>query len=223
MRTYDFVDAYFPTPHHSHAKIPHRSAFSIFKRLLDIVGSLVGLSILFIVFFPIVIALKLDSPGPVFYHQTRCGLGGKLFTIRKFRSMVVNADALKSTIQNEAKGLIFKNKSDPRVTRVGAFLRKTSLDELPQFWNVLMGDMSLVGTRPPTVDEVMQYQPHHWQRLAVKPGITGEWQVYGRSSVENFEQIVQLDLRYQDRWSIVYDLFLLMKTFKVVLLREGAY
>ena len=110
-----------------------------------------------------------------------------------------------------------------RVTRVGRILRKTSLDELPQFLNVLMGDMSLVGTRPPTIDEVERYEPHHWQRLAVKPGITGEWQVYGRSSVQNFEQIVQLDLRYQARWSVFYDLLLIFKTVKVVLWREGAY
>lgn len=201
----------------------HRSSASIIKRLLDIVGSVIGLGILAIVFIPIVLAIQLDSPGPIFYQQTRCGLNGRPFQIRKFRSMVVNADELKSSIKNEAEGLIFKNKSDPRVTRIGRILRKTSLDELPQFWNVLMGDMSLVGTRPPTLDEVERYEPHHWQRLAVKPGITGEWQVYGRSSIQNFEQVVQLDLRYQDRWSIFYDLLLIFKTFKVVLFREGAY
>ncbi len=223
MRTYDFVEAGFSAPRSPNVHIPHRSAFSVLKRVLDLVGSSVGLMILALVFIPIVVALKLDSPGPIFYSQTRCGLGGKLFKIRKFRSMVVNAEDLKSTVKNEATGLIFKNKSDPRVTQVGQFLRKTSLDELPQFLNVFMGDMSLVGTRPPTLDEVSQYQPHHWKRLAVKPGITGEWQVYGRSSVENFEQVVQLDLRYQDRWSIFYDVLLLLKTFKVVLFREGAY
>ncbi len=223
MRTYDSVELCFPVSQNPNIQIHHRSAFSVIKRLLDLIGSAIGLCLLSIVFVPIFIALKLDSPGPIFYSQTRCGLGGKLFKIHKFRSMVVNAEALKSTVKNEASGLIFKNKSDPRVTRIGQFLRKTSLDELPQFWNVFRGDMSLVGTRPPTIDEVSQYEPHHWQRLAVKPGITGEWQVYGRSSVENFEQVVQLDLRYQDRWSVFYDVFLLLKTFKVVLMREGAY
>jgi lipopolysaccharide/colanic/teichoic acid biosynthesis glycosyltransferase len=223
MKTYDFLGADFPAPLNPYVHLPHRSAFSALKRSLDVVGSAIGLVILAVVFIPIVIALKLDSPGPIFYTQIRCGLGGKLFKMRKFRSMVLNAEALKSTVKNEATGLIFKNKSDPRVTRVGQFLRKTSLDELPQFLNVFLGDMSLVGTRPPTLDEVNQYQPHHWKRLAVKPGITGEWQVYGRSSVENFEQVVQLDLRYQDRWSVFYDVLLLLKTFKVVLFREGAY
>lgn len=223
MRTYKSMETCFIAPQNPNVQIPHRSAFSVIKRLLDLIGSAIGLCLLSIVFVPIFIALKIDSPGPIFYSQTRCGLGGKLFKIHKFRSMVVNAEALKSTVKNEASGLIFKNKSDPRVTRIGQFLRKTSLDELPQFWNVFMGDMSLVGTRPPTIDEVSQYEPHHWQRLAVKPGITGEWQVYGRSSVENFEQVVQLDLRYQDRWSVFYDVFLLFKTFKVVLMREGAY
>ncbi len=207
----------------SKRSMSHRSSVSVLKRLLDVVGSVIGLGMLALFFVPIVIAIKLDSPGPIFYKQTRCGLNGRPFQIRKFRSMVVDAEALKSSIKNEAEGFIFKNKSDPRVTRVGKILRKTSLDEFPQFWNVLVGDMSLVGTRPPTLDEVECYEPHHWQRLAVKPGITGEWQVYGRSTVQNFEQIVQLDLRYQDRWSILYDLLLIFKTIKVVLLREGAY
>ncbi len=205
------------------SRMYHRSTVSMIKRLLDIVGSIIGVAILGLVFIPVVVAIMLDNPGPIFYKQMRCGLNGRPFEIRKFRSMVVNAEALKASIKNEAEGFIFKNKSDPRVTRVGRILRKTSLDELPQFLNVLMGDMSLVGTRPPTIDEVERYEPHHWQRLAVKPGITGEWQVYGRSSVQNFEQIVQLDLRYQARWSVFYDLLLIFKTVKVVLWREGAY
>ena len=207
----------------NHNRMYHRSTVSMIKRLLDVVGSIIGVAILALVFIPVVVAIMLDNPGPIFYKQTRCGLNGRPFQIRKFRSMVVNAEALKASIKNEAEGFIFKNKSDPRVTRVGRILRKTSLDELPQFLNVLMGDMSLVGTRPPTIDEVERYEPHHWQRLAVKPGITGEWQVYGRSSVQNFEQIVQLDLRYQARWSVFYDLLLIFKTVKVVLWREGAY
>lgn len=137
--------------------------------------------------------------------------------------MVANADELKHLVQNEAQGLVFKNKNDPRITRVGQVLRKTSLDEFPQFLNVLMGDMSLVGTRPPTIDEVMKYEPHHWQRLEVKPGITGEWQVRGRSAVSNFEDIVAMDLQYQAKWSFLYDLQLLIETVLAVLYRKGAY
>lgn len=201
---------------------PHRSVHCVIKRTLDILGGFVGLIGLAIVFIPIAIAIKLDSPGPIFYRQTRCGLQGQCFTLRKFRSMVTNADTLKKQIPNQAKGLIFKNDNDPRVTRVGRFLRATSLDELPQFWNVLVGEMSLVGTRPPTLDEVVQYDERHWQRLNVKPGLTGEWQVNGRSNVRDFEQIVDLDLRYQTRWHPFYDLQLIFRTFQVLMTRTGA-
>lgn len=201
----------------------HPSAYCVIKRLTDIVGSLVGLLILAVVFVPIAIAIKLDSPGPIFFKQERCGLQGQRIFIRKFRSMVPDADRLKATVKNEAKGLFFKNKQDPRVTRVGQFLRKTSLDELPQFWNVLMGEMSLVGTRPPTLDEVAQYNSRHWQRLNVKPGLTGEWQVNGRSSVRDFEQVVDLDLRYQTQWTPLYDFQVIFKTIQVLLKRSGAY
>lgn len=201
----------------------HPSARSRTKRLLDVLGAIVGLAITAVVAVPVAIAIYLDNPGPIFFGQERCGLKGRPFRIWKFRSMVADADNLKHLVQNEAKGLVFKNQNDPRVTRIGRFLRRTSLDELPQFWNVLMGDMSLVGTRPPTVDEVMHYDGYHWQRLDVKPGITGEWQVNGRSSVKDFEDIVQMDLAYQRKWSVVYDLKLLIKTFQVVLKKDGAY
>lgn len=201
---------------------PHRSASSIFKRCLDIVGSLMGLMFLALVFVPVALAIKLDNPGAIFYSQERYGLQGRRFRMRKFRSMVVNADQLKTEVINEASGLIFKNKQDPRVTRVGRFLRSTSLDELPQFWNVLVGEMSLVGTRPPTADEVAQYNERHWQRLNVKPGITGEWQVNGRSSVTDFEEVVSLDLRYQSQWYPLYDLVLIAKTIYVIFARIGA-
>jgi lipopolysaccharide/colanic/teichoic acid biosynthesis glycosyltransferase len=201
----------------------HPSVTSKVKRLIDIVGALVGLTITIFVGIPIAIAIQLDNPGPVFYRQIRCGLNGQTFRIWKFRSMVNEADRLKHLVHNQAKGNIFKNRNDPRVTRVGRFLRKTSLDELPQFWNVLRGDMSLVGTRPPTVDEVMQYKPHHFQRLLVKPGITGEWQANGRSKVEDFEDIVKMDVAYQEKWSIVYDIILILKTVKAVLVKDGAY
>ena len=186
-------------------RLPHISTRSVFKRLLDIVGALVGLGIVAIFIVPIAISIRLDSKGPILYSQQRFGLQGKPFQILKFRSMVTNAEALKSTIKNEAAGLIFKNTSDPRITRVGQFLRKTSLDELPQFWNVLMGDMSLVGTRPPTADEVQHYSARHWRRLDVRPGMTGQWQVSGRSAIKDFEDIVDLDLHYQSQWTPVYD------------------
>ncbi|MFB2981780.1 sugar transferase [Microseira sp. BLCC-F43] len=200
----------------------HPSVNSVSKRLLDIAGSLVGLTILGVVFLPIAIVIYLDNPGPILYAQKRCGLYGRPFKIRKFRTMIVNAEQLQSLVQNEANGPIFKNRNDPRVTRVGRFLRRTSLDELPQFWNVLMGEMSLVGTRPPTLDEVEQYSNHHWRRLDVKPGITGEWQVRGRSTVKDFEKVVELDLRYQRRWSFWYDLAIICQTIYVVIREVGA-
>lgn len=206
----------------SDTRIPHRSAYSVAKRLLDVVGSLVGLIVLALLFLPVAIAIKLEDPGPVFFSQKRHGLNGKPFTIYKFRSMVVNADKLKDQVKNEANGLIFKNFQDPRVTRVGKFLRSTSLDEFPQFWNVLLGEMSLVGTRPPTTDEVRQYNARHWRRLNVKPGITGEWQVNGRSEISDFEEIVDLDLRYQQCWTPLYDFVILWKTFYVVFAKVGA-
>jgi lipopolysaccharide/colanic/teichoic acid biosynthesis glycosyltransferase len=201
----------------------HPSAFCKIKRLIDIVGAIVGLGITLIVGIPIAIAIFLDNPGPLLYSQIRCGVQGRPFRMWKFRSMVVDADRLKHLVPNQAKGHIFKNRNDPRITRVGQFLRRTSLDELPQFWNVLMGDMSLVGTRPPTVDEVRQYRPHHHQRLQVKPGMTGEWQVNGRSGIEDFEDIVALDLEYQRKWSLSYDLLLIFKTFYVIFNKHGAY
>lgn len=200
----------------------HPSICSISKRLLDIAGSLVGLAILAVIFLPIAIAIKLDSPGSILYSQERYGLYGKTFKMWKFRSMVENADALKNRVTNETGGLVFKNENDPRITRVGKFLRRTSLDELPQFWNVLLGEMSLVGTRPPTADEVVNYSDYHWQRLNVKPGITGEWQVNGRSNVKDFDKIVELDLRYQNVWHPWYDLAILCKTVYVVFARVGA-
>lgn len=200
----------------------HASVYSRFKRTLDILGACVGLGFFTVIFPILAIAIAIDSRGPIFYSQKRCGLKGKPFRIWKLRSMVVDADRLKDTIQNEAKGLIFKNKNDPRITRVGCFLRKTSLDEFPQFWNVLKGEMSLVGTRPPTLDEAARYSPHHWLRLRVKPGITGEWQAKGRSQVDDFEAIVAMDLNYQSRWSVAYDLHLIWTTVIAVVQRRGA-
>jgi anti-anti-sigma factor len=208
--------------------------WGVLKRAIDIVGAIIGLVITGILSIPIAIAIKLDSPGPVLFHQTRCGLMGRPFQIWKFRSMVTDAEALKSQVQNQVAGNFFKNDQDPRITKVGQFLRKTSLDELPQFWNVLKGEMSLVGTRPPTSAEVSQYQldPYtfssdltglitEWSRLDVKPGITGEWQVKGRSSVSDFKDVVKMDMFYQKNWSLGYDLWLILKTVLVLFDRKN--
>ena len=200
----------------------HPSVVSKAKRALDIFGALVGLVITGILAIPIAIAMQFDDPGTLFYSQTRCGFDERPFKIWKFRSMIANADAQKHLVENQATGHIFKNENDPRITKVGQFLRRTSLDEFPQFWNVLKGDMSLVGTRPPTVAEVAMYEEHHLQRLRVKPGITGEWQVRGRSEVLDFEDIVRMDLDYQRKWSFFYDINLIFRTIAVVLVRKGA-
>ncbi|WP_251955712.1 sugar transferase [Nostoc commune] len=207
----------------SSQKPSHPSTLSVRKRLIDIMGAIVGLIITFIVAIPVAIATFIYEPNPIFYSQIRCGLNGKTFRMWKFRSMIVDADKLKHLVQNQAKGHIFKSVDDPRITPVGKFLRRTSLDELPQFWNVLLGDMSLVGTRPPTPDEVSHYDPHHWDRLRVKPGITGEWQANGRSTITDFETIVKMDIDYQRKWSVIYDLVLIIKTIWVVFKKTGAY
>ena len=200
----------------------HRSVTSRVKRSIDILGALIGLAITAVVAVPVAVAMQLESPGPLLYSHVRCGLKGDHFRMWKFRSMVVDAEKLKHLVTNEAKGHTFKNDNDPRITRIGRFLRSTSLDELPQFWNVLVGEMSLVGTRPPIHYEVAEYEDFHWQRLDVKPGLTGEWQVHGRSRVKDFEDIVRMDLDYQRKWSIFYDISLLCQTIWVVLSRKGA-
>ena len=207
----------------SRIKPIHPSVKNNVKRSIDIVGAIVGLAITGIILLFVAIAMRIYDRGPLFYSQMRCGLYGRSFRMWKIRSMVVDADKLQDRVSNETSRHMFKNARDPRITCVGHFLRRTSLDEFPQFWNVLKGDMSLVGTRPPTMAEVQHYQVHHWERLKVKPGITGEWQVNGRSLIKDFEEIVRLDLRYQRRWSIAYDLNLIFKTIFIVLNRRGAY
>ncbi len=199
----------------------HPSINSKAKRLMDIVGGLVGLGVTTILFVPIAIAIQIDDPGPILFSQTRCSWMGRRFRIWKFRSMVVNAEALKSRVKNEVEGPLFKNENDPRVTRVGRFLRKTSLDEFPQFWNVLRGDMSLVGTRPPTPAEITNYEIPAWQRLNVKPGLTGEWQVNGRSSIKKFEDVIRLDMQYQENWSLMYDIKIIIKTVLVLFTKKS--
>ena len=199
----------------------HPSVRSIVKRGTDILGSIIGLIITGVIFVPIAIAIKLSSPGPIFFGQTRCGWMGKKFKIWKFRSMCADAEAKKKEVKNQASGAFFKNDNDPRITEIGHFLRRTSLDEFPQFWNVLKGDMSLVGTRPPTEEEVNSYQIPEWQRLDVKPGMTGEWQVNGRSQVRNFEDVIKLDLKYQHHWSLLYDIKLIFKTILVIFNKDS--
>lgn len=199
----------------------HPSVRSWVKRVLDVIGAIVGLGITAILLIPIGIAIKLDSPGPIFFSQIRCGWMGRRFRLWKLRSMCTNAEALKSQVENKVEGPLFKNDNDPRITKVGRFLRRTSLDELPQFLNVLKGDMSLVGTRPPTPDEVERYEVPEWQRLDVKPGMTGEWQVNGRSKITKFEDVIKMDLQYQKNWSLIYDLKLIVKTI-LVLFRKNS-
>lgn len=193
------------------------------KRLMDIVGSLVGMLIMFVAMIFVVPAIKLESKGPVFFKQKRVGKNGRYFYIYKFRSMYQDAEERKKELmsQNEMSGLMFKMKDDPRITKVGKFIRKTSIDELPQFINVFLGDMSLVGTRPPTVNEFKQYEGHHKRRLSMKPGITGMWQAYGRKTFTDFEDIVKMDLEYIDNWSIGLDIKILFKTIASVVTTGG--
>ena len=172
----------------------------------------------------IAIAIFIDNPGPVFFRQKRVGKNGRIFNIFKFRSMCRDAEQKKAELEsgNEMEGLMFKLENDPRITRVGRFLRKTSLDEFPQFFNILAGDMSLVGTRPPTLDEYEQYDAHYKRRLSMKPGLTGMWQVSGRSDIKDFDEVVKLDLEYIDNWSMSLDIKILFKTIGAVLGHKGA-
>lgn len=194
------------------------------KRVLDLIGSIVGMVLLGIATIFVAPAIKLDSPGPVFFGQTRIGKNGRKFTFYKFRSMYQDAEERKKELmkKNEIKGLMFKLEDDPRITKVGKFIRKTSIDELPQFWNVLRGDMSLVGTRPPTVDEFEHYEAKHKCRLSMTPGLTGLWQISGRSDIKDFDEVVKLDMQYIDNWSILEDIKILVMTVWVVLTGKGS-
>lgn len=194
------------------------------KRLLDILGGLLGLILTGIITLILGPIIKLESPGPLFFSQKRVGRNGRIFKIYKFRSMYADAEERKKELmgQNEMDGLMFKMTDDPRITKIGKFIRKTSLDEFPQFWNVLKGDMSLVGTRPPTVDEFEQYEGYHKRRLSMKPGLTGVWQVSGRSDITDFEEIVSMDVEYIKNWSLKRDIEIILKTIQVVLHSDGA-
>lgn len=196
----------------------------IAKRALDIAGGLVGLLLTGIFTLIIGPMILIESPGPIFFSQTRVGKNGRRFKIYKFRSMYADAEERKKELmeKNKMSGLMFKMDDDPRITKVGKFIRKTSIDEFPQFWNVLKGDMSLVGTRPPTEDEFKQYKARYKKRLTMKPGITGLWQVSGRSSITDFEDVVKLDVQYIENWSFGMDLRILLQTVLVVLKHDGA-
>ena len=201
----------------------YRSSDVALKRMMDITGSLFGLMICGIVSIFLVPLIKKDG-GPAIFAQDRVGRNGRIFKFYKFRSMRVDAEEIKKDLmsQNQMQGGMFKIENDPRITKIGHFIRKTSLDELPQFWNVLKGDMSLVGTRPPTLDEYMKYTPEQKRRLSFKPGITGLWQISGRSNITNFDDVVKLDVSYLDGWTIWKDIEILLKTIKVVVMKDGA-
>ena len=194
------------------------------KRLVDILGSGLGMLLLLPLFAIVALAVKLTSKGPIFFAQARVGKDGRLFKMYKFRSMRADAEAHKALLQakNEASGPVFKIENDPRMTKVGSFLRKFSLDELPQFWNVFTGDMSVVGPRPPIPTEVAQYTEWERLRLSVKPGLTCIWQVSGRSKIA-FPQWVAMDIEYIRSWSLILDLKILLRTFSAVLRGDGAW
>lgn len=194
------------------------------KRFFDVILSAFAIAVLLPLFFIVPIAVKLDSKGPAIYTQKRAGKGGRSFTMYKFRSMCQDADRLRKNLQeqNECDGPVFKILRDPRVTGVGKFLRKTSLDELPQLFNIIKGDMSIVGPRPPMLDEVEQYTLNQMHRLDVKPGLTCYWQISGRSNI-GFEKWVQLDMQYIKERSLWTDLKIILKTVPAVLLGKGAY
>lgn len=201
----------------------YKPSHILMKRVLDIVGALVGLVACGLASLVLVPLIRRDG-GPAIFVQKRVGKNGRIFKFYKFRSMYIDAEERKKELmaQNQMQGGMFKMDNDPRITPIGHFIRKTSLDELPQFYNVLIGDMSLVGTRPPTVDEFEKYTPSQKRRLSFKPGITGLWQVSGRSNITNFDDVVRLDVEYIDNWTIWSDIKILLKTVQVVIKREGS-
>ena len=218
--------------------INYASSFQLFlKRLMDILGGLIGCILTAIIFIFVAPAIYIASPGPIFFSQERVGKNGKKFKMYKFRSMYMDAEERKAELMAQNKigdGKMFKMDFDPRVignkilpdgtkkTGIGEFIRKTSLDEFPQFFNVLKGDMSIIGTRPPLISETNLYELHHRARLAIKPGITGMWQVSGRSDITDFEEVVRLDKEYISNWNIGMDIKILFKTVLVVLKKEGS-
>ena len=220
LRSYNI--GYIPVLEYADKKI-HRTEL-LSKKIMDVVLSGIGLILLLPLFIVLGILIKVDSKGPVFYISKRYGRKGKIFNFLKFRSMVVNADALLLSLKekNEADGPIFKIKNDPRITRIGKFMRRYSLDELPQLWNVLRGDMSIVGPRPLPLGQVENSDLEQLRRLEIKPGITGLWQIHGRSDIP-FHRLVKWDIWYIKNWSLWLDLVILAKTIPVILRKKGAY
>ena len=203
------------------------------KRYLDVALALLILLMFGWLYLILMVLVRVKLGSPIFFRQKRVGKNGRIFKIWKFRSMYQDAEARKKELmdKNEMDGLMFKMEADPRIigsgpdgTRhgIGWFIRKTSIDEFPQFLNVLMGDMSLVGTRPPTLDEWRNYDPHHRARMAIKPGLTGLWQVSGRSNITDFEEVIRLDLEYINTWSVLGDIGIILKTVKVLFTGDGA-
>ncbi|MHB8170325.1 MAG: sugar transferase [Thermincolia bacterium] len=213
-----------PIPYMEMLKTPMRGWQLVVKRLIDIIASVLGLVIMAPLLLMVALAIKIENPGPVIFKQKRVGKNGRVFDFYKFRSMVVNAEELREELAaaNEVDGPIFKIKHDPRVTRVGRFIRKYSIDELPQLFNVLKGDMSLVGPRPPLSNEVEVYGDWEWRRLEVTPGITCIWQVSGRSNI-SFDKWMELDVYYIENWSLWLDIRILLQTIPAVLRGSGAY
>ena len=201
-----------------------RGINALLKRSIDFLGSALCLLVLSPVFVVVAVMVSADSPGPAFFRQERVGKDGRTFMMYKFRSMVVDAEEQLSALQsaNEGNGTLFKLKVDPRVTRLGSFIRRFSIDELPQLWNVLIGDMSMVGPRPPLASEVETYEKYVRRRLMVKPGLTGLWQVSGRSNL-SWDDSVRLDLYYVENWSLINDLMILIRTIRAVVGKDGAY
>jgi exopolysaccharide biosynthesis polyprenyl glycosylphosphotransferase len=217
--------SYFGSVPLVHYQTPPGDGFDLaVKRLFDIVTSAVLLMVLAPLFAIIAIAVRTDSPGPILFKQRRVGLNGRIFSLYKFRSMQLDAEAQLSALrkENEMQGPAFKLRNDPRVTPVGRFIRRHSLDELPQLWNVFRGDMSLVGPRPPMPDEVQLYDRKERRRLSMRPGLTCTWQVSGRNDIADFESWVQLDLEYIDNWSLGLDFSLLVRTVPAVVFGSGA-
>ncbi len=205
--------------------LKEKKAYTFSKRFIDVTGAIFGLLVTSILFLVVSIAIKIEDPkGPVFFSQTRVGKNGVKFKMYKFRSMISNAEEKLAELlnYNETSGAMFKMKNDPRVTKVGRFIRKTSIDELPQLFNVLKGDMSLVGPRPPLVREVDVYTDYHKQRLLVTPGCTGLWQISGRSNV-GFEDMVELDLQYIQKRSVFVDIGIILRTVLVLFGSKDAF
>ena len=205
-------------------KIKSRFMYHSIKRIFDFMAAICGVIILSPVMLVIAILIKVEDHGPVFYKQVRVGKNGKKFKMYKFRSMFVNADKMLSKLkeQNDVEGPMFEMKDDPRITKVGHFIRKHSLDELPQFLNVIKGDMSLVGPRPPLPSEVAEYSDYDKQRLYVTPGCTGLWQATERNEV-GFSEMVQLDIQYIQRASFMFDLWIIWKTVEIIIKPNGSY